>query len=301
VTVTNTGGTSSPSSFTVQTPPAPVSQIAISGSLASGTVGQSYSSSLSAANGNGNYTWSIQGNLPAGLNFSNGQITGTPTAAGDFPFVVSVSDGVNTTGSQNYTLHIASAPASAAVAPTISGVQGYDAVTNQYTDNAHITAGKYLILYGNFSANQDNQVTIDGQTADITYQSASQINILLDATLTPANHAVIVSNSGGTSSQSSFTILTVTPPAPTGISQADATTFVSNLYTTVLNRQPDASGLSYFVGELTNASKTEDQVQTEFIADAATELAQDAQNVIPQANTTSYGSQYARLVFSRKK
>ena len=274
----------------MQTPPAPASQITISGSLTSGTVGQSYSSSLSAANGNGNYTWSVQGSLPAGLTFSNGQFTGTPTSAGDFPFAVSVNDGVNTTGSQNYTLHIASAPAPAAVAPTISGIQGYDAATNQYTDNTHVTAGKYLILYGNFSANQDNQATIDGQTADITYQSASQINILLDAGLASGNHAVIVSNSGGTSSQNSFIIPAQTPTAPTGISQADATTFVANLYTTVLNRQPDTSGLSYFVGELTSGSKTEDQVQAEFMADAATELAQDAQNVIPQANTTSYGS-----------
>ena len=63
-------------------------------SLPWGTVQTTYSSSLSASRGVSPYTWKVvSGQLPAGLSLSSvGNITGTPTAAGQSNFAVQVTD-----------------------------------------------------------------------------------------------------------------------------------------------------------------------------------------------------------------
>jgi hypothetical protein len=70
-------------------------------SLPGGTVGQSYTANLSAAGGNGPYTWSLApgaGTLPAGLSLSSsGQIGGSPTGSGTSTFAVVVTDTETTT------------------------------------------------------------------------------------------------------------------------------------------------------------------------------------------------------------
>jgi len=78
-----------------------------------------YSVQLSASGG-GSQVWSIKsGSLPAGMGLSsNGLISGTPTATGDFTFVVQVTD-TNRTDTETYTLSVVerlkiAAPASAA-------------------------------------------------------------------------------------------------------------------------------------------------------------------------------------------
>ncbi len=66
-----------------------------SSSVASGTDGMSYSSSLQASGGTAPYSWSISsGSLPAGvlLNPATGMLSGTPTASGSFSFVANVRD-----------------------------------------------------------------------------------------------------------------------------------------------------------------------------------------------------------------
>ena len=71
-------------------------------SLPGGTVGTSYSQTLAATGGSGDYTWSItSGALPAGLALSSaGLITGTPTTAGTAKFTVTVTDSDRATASQ---------------------------------------------------------------------------------------------------------------------------------------------------------------------------------------------------------
>ncbi|MBU0569004.1 choice-of-anchor D domain-containing protein, partial [bacterium] len=63
-------------------------------SLPNGSVGSSYSQTLSATGGTQPYTWSkISGNPPPGLNLnSSGAILGPPTTAGTFSFIVQVTD-----------------------------------------------------------------------------------------------------------------------------------------------------------------------------------------------------------------
>ena len=63
--------------------------------LPNGTAGTAYTGPLAAQNGNPPYTWSVaSGSLPAGLalNSSSGAISGTPTSAGTFNFIVKVTD-----------------------------------------------------------------------------------------------------------------------------------------------------------------------------------------------------------------
>jgi hypothetical protein len=65
-----------------------------------------YSFQLSA-DGGGSQVWSVKsGNLPAGMGLSSsGLISGTPTATGDFTFVVQVTD-TNRTDTETYTLAV---------------------------------------------------------------------------------------------------------------------------------------------------------------------------------------------------
>lgn len=75
------------------------------GNLSDATVSVPYSQSLSATGGAGNYTYASTGTLPAGVTLStNGQIAGTPTAAGTANFTVTVTDGLGFTGNQSYSI-----------------------------------------------------------------------------------------------------------------------------------------------------------------------------------------------------
>jgi Bacterial Ig-like domain (group 3)/Putative Ig domain len=78
-------------------------------SLAQGTVGQSYSQTLKATGGSGNYSWSLaSGSLPDGLTLSSdGTISGTPIRNQTSSFTAKVSDttsGQTATGAESITV-----------------------------------------------------------------------------------------------------------------------------------------------------------------------------------------------------
>ena len=77
--------------WTVLAPPPVISVL-----LPSGTVGQSYSATLSATGGTTPYTWQVTG-LPPGLTRSGAAISGTPTAGGNFNITITVTDAVGGT------------------------------------------------------------------------------------------------------------------------------------------------------------------------------------------------------------
>jgi uncharacterized protein (TIGR03437 family) len=117
--VTDSTGTMTSGSFTVVVNPAPLKLIS-SNTLPSGVVGATYPIQIfTATGGTPTYTFSISaGSLPAGLTFSNGQITGTPTSAGSFDFTVLVTDSNNQTASIPLSILVAPAQANLILSDT---------------------------------------------------------------------------------------------------------------------------------------------------------------------------------------
>jgi hypothetical protein len=113
----------------------------------------------------------------------------------------------------NVNLTVTATPTSA---PTITGVQGYDPTTGAYSTSM-VTAGKYLIVWGSFSAS-GNTVTWGGTALTPDYQSATQINVPLSSSLSGTN-SLVVKNSGGVASNSWSLTIAQAPLAPiiTGI------------------------------------------------------------------------------------
>ena len=76
--------------------------------LPNATLSTPYNQTVIASGGTGPYTFSISsGALPTGLSLaSNGNITGTPSAAGAYTFTVRAIDSVNNTGTRTYTVNV---------------------------------------------------------------------------------------------------------------------------------------------------------------------------------------------------
>ncbi|WP_236585435.1 putative Ig domain-containing protein [Dyella sp. EPa41] len=102
--------------------------------LPGGQVAVAYSQTVSAGGGSGSYTYSLTaGSLPPGVALSSsGALSGTPTAAGNYSFTVTATDGLGFTGSQAYTVSInqpvpvavndtATTPANSPVTITVTG------------------------------------------------------------------------------------------------------------------------------------------------------------------------------------
>jgi Putative Ig domain len=85
-------------------------------SLPTAMSGTAYSTNLSGRGGQPPYQWTIaHGTLPSGLqlNHSTGVLNGTPTAEGQFPFEIGLSDRNRSSVQQNLTLRVTSAAACA--------------------------------------------------------------------------------------------------------------------------------------------------------------------------------------------
>ncbi len=93
-------GSSTPTGLTITTAP----------TLVSGAVGANYSTTLFATAGTPPYQWTlVSGALPPGLGLSiNGVISGTPTTAGTYNFVVRVTDNQFASATQSFTLTVVS-------------------------------------------------------------------------------------------------------------------------------------------------------------------------------------------------
>ncbi len=78
-----------------------------SSTLSSAVTGSGYSTSLTGSGGSKPYTWGAGSTLPAGLTLSsNGQLSGTPTAAGSYSFTVNLKDNSNPNQSASKSLSL---------------------------------------------------------------------------------------------------------------------------------------------------------------------------------------------------
>jgi hypothetical protein len=110
-------------SVTIAGPPLAISTTSLPG----GTVGALYSQSLAATGGSSPYTWQVSsGSLPGGLSLAatTGNIYGTPTAAGSFPFQVKVSDSLQASATASFTIRITAAALSITTASLPNGIVG---------------------------------------------------------------------------------------------------------------------------------------------------------------------------------
>jgi len=90
--------------------------------LANGTKGVGYSQQVGVSGGTQPYSFAVSGVLPSGLslNSGNGQISGTPTAAGTFDFTIQVTDNFAATTSKAFSVTIA-----AKTSVSVSGAVSY--------------------------------------------------------------------------------------------------------------------------------------------------------------------------------
>lgn len=131
-TLSNTATVSTPAGFTEATPAnnsatdtdtiAPPLTLGIATSaLAAGTTGQTYTQGLEAIGGTAPFVWSATG-LPPGLSVVNGVIVGTPTQAGVFNVVITVTDGSSPMLTATTTLPLTVSTAALATVQPVPGL-----------------------------------------------------------------------------------------------------------------------------------------------------------------------------------
>ncbi|MCS7062419.1 MAG: putative Ig domain-containing protein, partial [Anaerolineae bacterium] len=88
-------------------------------SLPNGTVGTSYSQTLTASGGTGPYTFTVaSGTLPPGLALAaGGALAGTPTTVGTYTFTARAADAQGCVGTREYALTVGAACPTVTVEP----------------------------------------------------------------------------------------------------------------------------------------------------------------------------------------
>ena len=103
------GLTSAPATVTLNVTAVPLALLPAGGTLPQGSAGKSYSQTFSVSGGTAPYRWQLSGDLPAGLTFTDGQLSGVPGTAGTSTLTVTTTDAAGSTTQGNYSLTIAAA------------------------------------------------------------------------------------------------------------------------------------------------------------------------------------------------
>ncbi len=209
-------------------------------SLPNGSVGASYSATLSAVGGTSPYTWTATG-LPAGLslNSSTGAISGTPTAAGTTGVTFTVSDASNP-----------QQVATANMSLTVSG--GLSGGTILLPFNVNVTPGQSAAFPVSLTSPAPVGVTVALSTSDSTKVSITPSSVTISAGQTqPVSQPVVTGVNFGSASISAsatgYTTGTQVVTVPGSLSFAPSTlTLVgaSPQNLTITLPAPTATGLT---------------------------------------------------------
>ena len=134
-------------------------------SLANGAPGAPYLDRLAATGGSLPYTWSVSaGNLPPGLALaaSNGQISGTPTAAGTFPFTIQVKDFLGGIATKALSITVG-----AGLTITTTSLPG-GALTQAYSQTLAATGGLLPLTWSIATGTLPPPLALDGVTGTIS-------------------------------------------------------------------------------------------------------------------------------------
>ncbi|MFC5373244.1 IPT/TIG domain-containing protein [Brevundimonas faecalis] len=172
------------------------------------TVGVPYTATISAAGGTGPYQYSTSGtSLPPGLTLAaNGELSGTPTAAGNYSFTISARDSTTGTGApfdigRSYNVSVAppAAPTAGAIVASISyGSSGSSIPASLSGGAADSVAVVAQPTHGVATVNGFNFI----YTPNAGYYGADSFTYT-------------ATNQGGTSTPATVTLTVATPPAPT--------------------------------------------------------------------------------------
>lgn len=146
-------------------------------SLPLATVSSAYSQTFAAAGGALPYTWSISsGALPPGLSFdvNSGVISGTPTTAGTYDFIVTVTDKDSITASS--TLSILVSSSSVLTNATITNGTGTITTINNVSSNSSLLA--IASKPSNFNISSALDITINSVSSGGTVTLALDFNSL---------------------------------------------------------------------------------------------------------------------------
>ena len=201
VTVIDSGSSAQTKTGNITISIAPPTLAISTTSLLGGTVNVAYSAAVTATGGTTPYNFSGTG-LPAGLSISlSGQISGTPTAAGNFTIAVTVSDASSPvqTKTGNVTIAIAPQPLAITTGSLPGGMVGV-----QYNANLGASGGIQPYNFGASGLPAGLNITADGHISGFP-TAAGTFNVI--ATVLDSNNPrqsatanlsiVIQSQSGG--------------------------------------------------------------------------------------------------------
>lgn len=152
--------------------PLPLSITTTSSQLPAGSENVAYTATnLSATGGVAPYTWSVvspgTGSLPTGMSLSSsGQLSGTPTVSGTFPFTAQVTDSLSATATANLSITISVIPAGCGTGNESILNGQYAFSLGGYTAG---TSGIFVGAVGSFTANGSGQITAGTVDTTITF------------------------------------------------------------------------------------------------------------------------------------
>lgn len=203
------------------------STLALTNTLPGGTVGVAYSATITASGGTSPYTCSISGTLPANLTLNGCTLSGTPSASGNSPVTVTVTDSGSPaqTASANETISIAPATLTVTNPPLPNGVVGvaYSATiaatggVSPYSCSitGSLPAGLSLTgctVSGNPTTAGTSSITVHVTDSGSTPQNASQADNLVIAPATLTVTSTLPGGTIGVAYSATITAADGTPP-----------------------------------------------------------------------------------------